>query len=227
MLGLPSTTQVSRSLPKNAFYGRFKMSSQLKDDFTHKVECFEIVHSIKPSTTNIPAGSTVSEVMVLRVELRQRQVPEQVLRFVAENNNHKLLFVCMFDGEMRLAVLLKKLVLSEWMPTEGVVLDLRSDNMDAFWDSLASQVAYGDKGLGASACGAVSSGTDGGSSGEVGKPVAISVEERYARDQRIAALRDEIARVDARCRKERQIGRKNQLFAQMKQLKAQLAELES
>ncbi len=206
MLGLPSTTEMQRHLPKKAFYERFSMSAQLKDEFVQKVERFDIVHSIKPSTTNIPVGENVPEVLVVRVELRQRAVPEAVLKFVADHNPHKLLFACAYGEEACLAVLLKKLVVGPWAPLTGMKLNLRSDDMDAFWDSLASQVVYGDAG---------------DAQGET------RVEERFARDQKIAALREEIARLDARCRKEKQVGRKNELFARLKGLRAKLSDLES
>ena len=205
MLGLPSTTEVSRRIPKDAFYKRFTISSQLKEEFVHKVERFEVVNSIKVSTTNIAAGENVAEVMVLRVDLKQREVPQAVLKFVAERNQHKLVFVCSYGDEACLAVMLKKLVVGEWRPADGLTLDLRADDMDAFWDSLASQVVYGDK----------------------GGQTAETVEERFAREQKIAALREEIARLEKRCRKEKQINRKNDLFAQAKRLKAQLIELNS
>ena len=211
MLGLPSTSYVGRILPKKAFYDRLEVSPQLKDDFVRRVERFEMAHTIKPSTTNIPVGERVPEVLVLRVELREREVPEAVLRFVAENIDHKLVFACSYEGEVCLAVMLKKLVVGEWALEGDAVLDLRSESMDAFWDSLASQIAYGDRGF-----------EPGGSS----QVPAMSVEERFARDQRIAALREEIARLDARCRKEKQFNKKNQLFTQVKELKAKLAELE-
>lgn len=211
MLGLPSTTVVGKRLPKESFYRNLKMSAQLKDAFVHQVERFEIAHSIKPSTTNISAGSGVSEVLVLLVELRQREVPEAVLKLVAEGNPHKLLFVCALGGEACLAVMLKRLVVGAWQPLDGLRLSLRSDDMDAFWDSLASQVAYGDAGLRTS---------DAGAGG-------VTVEERFAYDERVAKLRADIERLDVRCRKERQINRKNKLFAQVRELKKQLEELET
>ena len=207
MLGLPSTTELNRHIPKKAFYERFKMSAQLKDDFVRKVERIDIVHSIKPTTTNIAAGEQVVEVMVLRVELRQREVPEAVVKFIAEHNQHKLLFVCVWAEEVCLAVLLKKLVVGTWQPQQDLTLNLHSSNMDVFWDSLASQVVYGDTGMSAAS--------------------GMTVEERFAHDQCIAAFREEIARIDKRCRKEKQISRKNELFVQVKALKAQLAELEN
>lgn len=210
MLGLPSTTVVGRRLPKEAFYRNLKVPVQVKDAFVHQVERFEVAHSIKPSTTSIPAGNDVAEVLVLLVELRQREVPEAVLKLVAEANSHKLLFVCLHDGEACLAVMLKRLVVGAWQPLDALQLSLRSDDMDSFWDSLASQVVYGDVGLGVS-----------GSAG------GMTVEERFAHDERVAKLRADIDRLDARCRKERQINRKNKLFAEVRELKRQLRELET
>ena len=221
MLGLPSTTFVGKAFAKKAFYDHLQVSGQIKDDFVHKIERIEMAHSIQPATTNIPAGSNVIEVAVLRIELRQREIPESVLKLIAERNARKILFVCTYGEEACLAVLLKKLVVGEWAPLEGLTLDLRSDDMDAFWDSLASQVAYGDKGLGAHAISADDA------SDENSRPARpMTVEERFALDQKIAALKEEIARLDARCRKERQISRKKQLFAQVRELRARLAELE-
>ena len=208
MLGLPSTTYVGRTMPKERFYRNLSVSAQLKEQFTHKVERFEIAHSIQPAHTNIPAGTQVAEVLVMQVELRQREVPGDVLSFIAGAIPNKLLFVCTYEGEACLAVQLKKLAVGEWGPLEGLELDLRSDNMDAFWDSLASQVAYGDK----------------GGAGEA--PAGMSVEERFAHDEKLRALRDEITKLDTKCRKEKQFNKKNALLKQLAEKRARLAELE-
>ena len=90
-----------------------------------------------------------------------------------------------------------------WRPLDGLALDVRACSIDAAWDSLASLVAYGDVGSGAE-----------------------TVEERFEADSRLKALRDELARVEARGRKERQVARKNALFDKAKELKRQIAAIE-
>ena len=40
MLGLPSTTEVGRRIPKEAFYGRLKVSAALRQSFIDDVERF-------------------------------------------------------------------------------------------------------------------------------------------------------------------------------------------
>ena len=75
--------------------------------------------------------------------------------------------------------------------------------MDGVWDSIASQVAYGDTGS-----------------------ETATVDERFAADARLKALREELAKTEARGRKERQLARKNALFDQVQELKRQIAAIE-
>lgn len=203
MLGLPSTTEVGRRIPKEAFYGRLKVSAALRQSFIDDIERFVIANSIKTSTTGIPDGESVHEVLVVEVALKARRIPEEVLALVAQTNPHKLLFACTFNDEVCLAVMLRRLVVGSWRPLDGLMLDASAGSVDAVWDSLASQVTYGDSG--------------GGSK---------TVEERFEVDTKLKALREELMRVEARGRKERQVARKNALFDKAKELKRQIADIE-
>lgn len=75
--------------------------------------------------------------------------------------------------------------------------------MDKVWDSLASQVAFGDV-----------------------RAQGATVEERLAKATKLKALREERDKTEARCREERQFARKNELFRQMRALEKQIEELE-
>lgn len=203
MLGLPSTTEVGRRIPKEAFYGRLKLSAALRQSFIDEVERFVIANSIKTSTTGIPDGERVHEVLVVEVALKARRVPEEVLALVARANPHKLLFARTFNDEVRLAVMLKEIAVGEWRSVENVSLTLKATSMDGVWDSIASQVAYGDTGS-----------------------ETATVDERFAADAKLKALREELAKTEARGRKEKQSARKNALFDQVQGLKRQIADIE-
>lgn len=203
MLGLPSTTEVGRRIPKEAFYGHLKVSAALRQSFIDDVERFVIANSIKTSTTGIPNGESVHEVLVVEVALKARRVPEEVLALVAQANPHKLLFACTFNDEVCLAVMLRRLVVGFWRPFDYLTLDVNVSDVDAVWDSLASQVVYNDVG--------------GGSE---------TVEERFEADAKLKALYKELARVETRGRKERQVARKNALFNRAKEIERQIADIE-
>lgn len=70
-------------------------------------------------------------------------------------------------------------------------MKINPESMDTAWDSLASQVVYGDEG---------------------GKPE--NVEERFANDAKLASMKEELVKLGMRCKKEKQFVKKNELFAQ-------------
>lgn len=203
MLGLPSTTAVGRRMPKELFYRNMSLPADVKRSFVDDVERIELAHSVRSSTTGIPDGDDVHEVLVIEVALKERRIPEDALSCIARANQHKLLFVCTHGEEVCLAVMLKELVVGPWRGSDGLTLEVNTGSMDLVWDSIASQVAYGDAGDGARA-----------------------VEERFFEDARLKALREELAKVEVRGRKERQLARKNALFDRARGLKRQIAEIE-
>ena len=146
MLGLPSTTEVDRVLPKRAFYEHLKLDPAARRSFVDDIESITVRNSVKPATTGIPAGVTVQEVLVLEVALKSEAVPEAALAAIARSNPHRLVFVCTRDGKACLAVLLGSLVVGPWQDAGELALRLDPTGMDQTWDLMASQAAYGDEG---------------------------------------------------------------------------------
>ena len=203
MLGLPSTTEVDRVLPKRAFYEHLQLDPATRRSFVDDIESITLRNSIKPSTTGIPAGDVVQEVLVLEVALKGATVPKAALAAIARSNPHRLLFACTRDGRACLAVLLGSLVVEQWQDAGELALRLDPTGMDQTWDLMASQVAYGDEGR----------------AGE-------TEEERHATDEKIERLKERLAKVEARHRKEKQFARRNRLFDEANDLRGQIRELE-
>ena len=203
MLGLPSTTEVDRVLPKRAFYEHLQLDPATRRLFVDDIESITLRNSVKPSTTGIPAGDVVQEVLVLEVALKGAAVPEAALTAIARANAHRLFFVCTRGGEACLALLLESLVVGPWQDARGLKLRLDPAGMDQTWDLMASQAAYGDEGR-----------------------EDETVEERYATDEKIARLKEQLAKVDAKRRREKQFARRNQLFDEANDLRGQIMELE-
>lgn len=203
MLGLPSTTEVDRILPKKAFYEHLQLDSATRRSFVDDIESITVRNSVKPQTTGIPAGASVQEVLVLEVALKGKTVPEAAFAAIARSNPHRLLFVCTRGDEACLSVLLDSLVVGQWQDAAEITLKLDPTNMDRAWDVMASEAVYGDEGR----------------AGE-------TVEERHATDERIARLKEQLAKVEARHRKEKQFARRNRLFDEVKALQEEIRQLE-
>ena len=203
MLGLPSTTEVDRVLPKRAFYEHLQLNPATRRSFVDDIESITLRNSIKPSTTGIPAGDVVKEVLVLEVALKGASVPEAALVAIARSNPHRLLFACTWDGRACLAVLLGNVVVGQWQDAGEITLRRDPTGMDQTWDRMASQAAYGDEGR-----------------------AGVTVEERHATDKKIKRLKEQLAKVEARHRKEKQFARRNRLFDEVKALQEEIRQLE-
>ena len=200
MLGLPSTTEVGRRLPKEAFYRNLKLTPKQKDAFVHGVERIEILNSIKESTIHIPAGEKVEEIMVVGIELRDEGAAEAVVDEIAKANKHRLVFLCREPkGRESLAVRAQGVKFGPWTQPDQLTLAIKGETLDAVWDAIVSQVAFGDTGK-----------------------TGMSVEARIALAERITALEKLVRELDTKCRKAKQIGKKNELFAQMRKAEAEL-----
>lgn len=214
MLGLPSTVAVGRTILKNAFYRNLKMTSALRDAFTHDVEKIEVVASIKEATCGIPTGERVAEVVVLVLDVRGREVPRDIVAAVVRGIPNKVLVACRHDGEVALALVRQQLQVGEWTPEGDVRLALRGATLDEAWDVLCEQVIFSDED------------TDEAAPTSDAAP-ALTVDERIERGRRIEALRRDVATLTRKHAKEKQIGKRNALFKQLKAAKRELAELEN
>ncbi len=196
MLGLPSTTEVGRRLPKEAFYRNLKLDARTHDEFVRLIKRITIANSIKPSTANVADGEAVHEIMVLEILLKGDEQPTRAIEAIATGNPHRLVFRTEPGGT---TYLLRRGLHS----ADGLdALTLVGRALDATWDSICAQIIFDDE-----------DGTD--------------VDGRIERARRIAALEDEIAKLDAACHKAQQINRKNELFARLKAKKSELKLLES
>ena len=196
MLGLPATTEVGRRLPKEAFYRHLDVDAATRRDLTGGVASIIVANSIKPATTNIADGKAVHEILVLWIDPKGERVPERAVRLVSNATPNKAVIV---DGGSGDIAICEEGRLLEAQDVERLALN--GFDLDMVWDSMLAQVALGE--------------FDG-----------HNVWERIDRREKIDGLRAEVSALNVRCRKERQIARKNELFRRMRSLEKQIEELE-
>lgn len=138
MLGLPSTTEVSLRLPKEAFYRNLRLDAKTREQFVREVESITVVNSIKPSTANIIDGKKIHEILVVAIQPRGKVVPEAVVRTISSANANGIVVVdlstgsggVVFGGKVYLA--------------EHAELALRGRTLDDAWSSILAQIVFGD-----------------------------------------------------------------------------------
>ena len=187
MLNLPSTVLVNRVMPKKAFYEHLKTTAAIKEQFVQQIERIEMVASIKEASIHIPGDKDVAEIDVLALYLRGADVPYEAIELVARSIPNKLLFVCLTDESCKLLVRRDRLHETGWGPTDGTKLELVGSTLGELWDSIVSQVVFGDAS-------------------------SVDLVGRLERKRRSEALRLELEQVERKRRSEKQIAKKNALF---------------
>lgn len=201
MLNLPSTVLVNRVMPKRAFYEHLKTTAAIKEQLVQQIGRIEMVASIKEASIHIPGDEDVAEIDVLALHLKGADVPYEAIELVARSIPNKLLFVCLTDKSCKLLVRRDRLYETEWMPVDDTKLELVGSTLGELWDSIASQVVFGDA-----------------------SPMDLA--GRLDRKRRSEALRLELEQVERKRRSEKQIAKRNALFDRKRTIEAELSCLE-
>lgn len=195
MLGLPQTTQMNKQLPKKAIYAKFQLNAAAKNKVDADISKISIVHEIAPDKVNIPAGQTVNGFFVLLVTLKRKEYDEKTIGTLSKLIPQNILFVLEHEGQGRLAIYRKKLMQSEWKPTDTQRIELQGLDLDRVWENIVVAI--------------------GGVQIEDGR----SLDEQIMADEQRQKIEKEIARLEKLARAEKQPKKKFELVQRIGALK--------
>ena len=214
MLGLPKTTEFNKRIPKQKFYENIDVSPALKKVFVEQIKLIHWRNKLAESTLNIAPGQAVTEIEVIEIKLTQPQLDEAVLRQIDKEIPYHILFLLEYQGKYQAWIGYKEAAASGnkafkvngYYHTEGLAeaelpLKLEGLNVDAVYENFVRQIA-GDK-LKTEAAGE-------------------SLKESVARDEQKQALQKQIATLQAKIRKEKQLNKQMQMNSELKKLKKEL-----
>lgn len=216
MLGLPQSTEFNRRIPKQKFYENLIISPTLKRVFVEQIRVIWWRNKIAPSTTNLAAGETVTEIEVFEVCLSAPQLDEAVLRQIDKEIPYHILFLLEYEGKYQAWTAYKEAAGSgtnafrvgsyyhtDWMKEAALPLKLDGLNTDKVYENFIRQIA-----------------------GEtLTSGMGETLKESVDRDTRRQELQKQIAALQVKVRREKQLNKQVQLNAELKRLKKKLEEL--
>ena len=214
MIGLPKTTEFNKRIPKQKFYENMDISPALKKIFVEQVRIIYWKNKIAASTTNLAAGTDVTELELFEVRLSSPVLDDSLLRQIDKEIPYHILFLLEYHGKYQAWIGYKEAAASgnkafkvngyyhtEWLVEDELPLKLEGLNVDAVYENFVRQIA-GDK-LKTEAAGE-------------------SLKESVARDEQKQALQKQIATLQAKIRKEKQLNKQMQMNSELKKLKKEL-----
>ena len=210
MLGFPATTEFNKRIPKQKFYENLDVSPTLRRVFVDQIRIVYWRNKLAASTLNIAAGEAVTEIEVFEVRLNEPKLDEAVLKQIDKEIPYHILFILTCDGKAQpwigykedaasgsSAFKVNRYYHTDWMPEDELQLRIDGLNMDTVYESLVRQIA-GDK-----------------LQAESGESLKESVE----RDEKKKQLEKQIAALESKMRREKQLNRRMEMNAEIKKLK--------
>ena len=210
MFGFPASTEFGKRIPKQKFYENIDISSALKRVFVEQIRLIYWRNKLAATTLNLAAGETVTEIEVFEVRLNTPQLEEAVLRQMDKEIPYHILFVLTCEGKAQAWIGYKEATASgnnafkvsryyhtDWVPEDELQFRVDGLNMDAIYENLVRQIA-GDA-----------------LQADSGESLQASVE----RDEKRRQLEKQIAALESKMRKEKQLNRRMEINTDLKRLR--------
>ena len=216
MFGFPASTEFGKRIPKQKFYENIDISSALKRVFVEQIRLIYWRNKLAATTLNLAAGETVTEIEVFEVRLNTPQLEEAVLRRMDKEIPYHILFVLTCEGKAQAWIGYKEATASgnhafkvsryyhtDWVPEDELQFRVDGLNMDAMYESLVRQIA-GD---------------------ELQADAGESLQASVARDERRRQLEKQIAALENKMHKEKQLNRRMEINAEIKRLRTEKGQM--
>lgn len=208
MFTLPKSTEFNKCIPKQKFYSNLSVTPTIKKAFTNQIKVIYWRNKIAPTTVNLAASDSVTEIEVFEIQLNIPKLDESVLRQIDREIPYHILFLLEYEGKYRAVIGYKKAAVgktafkvdryysTDWLDEDDLPVHLDGLTLDAVYENFVRQIAGDVLGTGESAS------------------LKDSVEQQKQREQ----LEKQIAALEAKIRKEKQPKKKFELVQQMKSL---------
>ena len=210
MLGLPQSTEFNKRIPKQKFYEHITVSSALKKSFVDQIRMIYWRNKVAATTVNFAPGTIVDEVEVFEIKLNSASLDEAVLRQIDREISYHIIFLLEYEGKLQAWTAYKektptanavfkvgKYYHTEWMTEAELPIRIDGLNLDAVYENFVRQIA-GDA-----------------LKADSGESLKASVE----RDEKKKQLEKQIAALENKMRREKQLNRQMEMNAELKQLK--------
>ena len=212
MLGLPTTTEYNKRIPKQKFYENLSVTPALKRIFVEQIQNVIWANKIAPATISVSEGKEVTEIEVFRICLNAGTLDESALRQMDKQIPYHILFVLEYNEKHQVwigykevsggdnAFKVNKYYHTEWLAEQDLHIKIDGLDMDSIYANLVRQIGGIEK--------------DDNSLGE-------QIADKEYRER----LEKEIAKLEKLARAEKQPKKKFELFKQLNKLKEEILRL--
>lgn len=201
MYALPQNTLLSKQIPKKAIFEKFSLSSAQRQRIDADIARIDIVAQLSPQTLPaITKGGEVEAIYVMHVSLKTKSYSKKSILLLARLIRQRMLFALRHESEVQLAIVHEGFHAGRWLAQDEVKIPLEGLNFDTVWTHIVAYV------------------------GDIELDHEQTLEQQIQNKQEQERLRREIAQLETKMNKEKQMNKKMALWTEIKQLQKRLEE---
>lgn len=217
MLNLPKSTEFNKRISKQKFYENLSISPAIKNILTEQIQAIYWKNKIATTTMNLESGKTVVEIEVLEIQLHYPNLDIAVLEHIDKQIPYHIIFILSHNGKFQIWTAYKEKTENrnnafkigayyhtDWVSEIELSLKIEGLNIDEVYENFVRQIA-------------------GITLKQSHKNETLK--ESFERSEKRKKLEKEIAKLQNKVRKERQMNKQFELNSQLKKLKKELEEI--
>lgn len=217
MIGLPKTTEFNKRIPKKKFYENMDISPALKKVFVEQVKNIYWRNKIAVSTTNLAGGKEVTEIEVFEVYLNSPVLDDGLLRQIDREIPYHILFLLEYQEKYQAWIGYKEVMLSgnkafrvnsyyhtDWLSEEELPLKITGLSLDEVYENFVRQIAGNNLNV---------------------QTFGESLKNTIERNEKKQVVQKQIALLQSKIRKEKQLNKQMQMNHELKKLRKELESL--
>ena len=195
MYNIPEKAALKRQLAKSAIYRKFNLNTTVRSKFDRDISRIDIIGEISENTVSIPKDDNVSSIFVLQITLKQKDFDEKNINLISKLIEQKIIFVLVYDNEVKLAVYYGKLFQTGWQDADGIAIEIKGLSLDSVYQNMITQI------------------------GNIHIETDNTLDEQITKDEEKAKINKEIMRLEKLARLEKQPKKKFELVQKINDLK--------
>ena len=214
MFGFPASTEFGKRIPKQKFYENIDITPAPKRVFVEQIRLIYWRNKLATTTLSVALGEKVTEIEVFEVRMNNPQLDEAVLRQIDKEIPYHILFILTCEAKAQAWIGYKEAAASggnafkvsryyhtEWVPENELQFHVEGLSMDAVYENLVRQIA--------------------GEALQV-KEAGESLQASVERDEKRRRLEKQIAALESKMHREKQLNRRVEINAELKKLRKEL-----
>lgn len=203
MFNLPKSTQIKKSIYKNAIYKKFskELSGNKKEVFDKEIKKITVIGEISEQSLNIKSTEDTKAIFIVLVELKTKDFTKTNISLISRLFGQKILIILNFEDEYRLAIYENRFFLGDWESEDEIDITIQGLNLSSIWENLVIQVS------------------------DIEIEKGNSLEEQIDREYKKKKLLEQIKIIEKKARREGQAKKKFELYKQIQAYKKELEEM--